>query len=283
MELSKRRRRSASDQLAIRAIRWARLRDYSGFSAAEYALVLAIVGSAIAIASIFLASSIVPTGRNVAVPANASVSLDPEVRSGTGAFIKPAPMDVGHWYPIEFVAGPSIAALSDEAEESPLTPARPIVVSKLMRVTLLRDPNFEIRPKAKALQETGADLAATWQWDVKPQSEGTHTLIAQVDVLKRNADGSYQVFNRYSRRVSVRVGVGTVQGALNGIRNAESIGDALTALFKSWGATLVALTLLIAAAFSVRSGARRFRERQQRQLKKPRDAQLEPASRDGGK
>jgi hypothetical protein len=169
-------------------------------------------------------------------------------------------MNVGGWYAVEFVAGPTTGALLEESEDAQLTAPRSIFVSKNMRVTLLSDPNFKIRSKSKALQQTGADLAATWQWDVNPRASGTHTLIAQVDVLRPIADGKFQIFNRYSRRVSVQVGVGTLRGALNGIRNAASVGDALTALFKSWSAMLLALGAFIVAGFGVWSRLRNGRK-----------------------
>jgi hypothetical protein len=170
-------------------------------------------------------------------------------------------MYVGGWYPIEFVAGPDEAALAQESEDAELTRSRPIFVSKTMRVTLLSDPNFRIRPKSKALQETGEDLAASWQWDVKPLAGGKHTLIAQVEVLRRGTGSRLQVVNRYSRRVSVSVGVGTFQSLLNGIRNAETIGEATASLFEAWRAALVALLALLVAFFGVRALIRRHHRR----------------------
>jgi hypothetical protein len=182
------------------------------------------------------------------------------VRSGDGAFIKPEVMRVQSWYPLEFVAGPNFGALAEEAEDLPLTRPHPIFVSPYMRVVLLPDPNFQIRLKSKSLQGTGSDLSATWLWDVEPLAKGTHTLIAQVDVLQRGANGRYSVFNRYSRRVSVRVVVGPVQEIINDIRDARSIGDAMTNLLKSWRATLLALIALIAAMISLVLVARKLRK-----------------------
>jgi hypothetical protein len=170
-------------------------------------------------------------------------------------------MRVGSWYSLEFVSGLDFEAVAEEAEELPLTRARPIFVSQNMRVVLLPDPNFEIKPKSKSLQDTGPDLTATWQWDVKPLTIGTHTLIAQVDVLKPEKSGGYSVFNRYSRRVSVRVGVGTLQALIEDIRGAKSLGDALTSLLKSWRATLLALAGLIGAYFVVRWAIRKGKKR----------------------
>lgn len=239
-------------------------KDNSGASFAEYALVLAIIGTAIALAAIYLGQHIRDRSTGSA-PQNASVSMNStayQVRAGEGAFVKPDDMRVQRWYPLEFVAGPNGVALAEEAEGVPLTQPHTIFVSRYMRVTLLQDPNFQIRTKSESLQAMGPDLSATWLWDVKPKTEGTHILIAQVDVLQREANGRYTVFNRYSRRVSVRVGVGTLQGTLNDIRNAASVGDALTALFKSWSATLIALTALIAALVGVWSAIRRFRKHQ---------------------
>lgn len=264
------------------------LKDNSAASGAEYALILSIIAGMIAIAAISLGSRFshqydddIYVGENASVTLNTTggTSTDTlsgtEVRSGQGAFVQPGAMSLHNWYPIEFVAGPDAAALSAESEESSLTHPRPIFVSKVMRVSLLPDPNFQIRPKSKALQETGADLAASWQWDVKPQAAGTHTLIAQVDVLKRKPDGTVEVFNRYSRRVSVRVGAGTLQETLDGIRSAESIGGALTALFKSWSKMLVALAVLIGACLTVIATIGKARRRRKLASESPAHAELE--------
>ncbi len=180
-----------------------------------------------------------------------AIEIPSDVRAGQAAFIRPGEMQVESWYPIEFVAGPTLADLRDEAEGLPLTKPTAIFVSKEMRVSLLKDPNFEVRTKSKALQETGADNAASWQWDIRPHVEGAHTLIAQVDVLRRRHDGRAEVFNQYSRRISVHVEVGTFQGLLNGIRSAETLGEALETLFSSWRGAVVALSTLTAAVFGL--------------------------------
>ena len=250
------------------------LRDKRAASAAEYALVLAIIGAAIALTAITIGGAIgnKMDAATKEIAEGTTVELPADIRRGQAAFIKPDEMKIGGWYPVEFVAGPTIEALRVESEELPLTKPRPIYVGESMLVRLLKDPNFEIKAKSPALQQTGPDMAATWQWDVKPAARGTRTLIAQVDVLKRRPDGRYDLFNRFSRRVSVRVTVGKVEGVLEGIRNAESIGEALTALFRSLKATLISLGALVAAAFGVRWGFRKFRRRA------PRPDELEASS-----
>lgn len=235
------------------------LKDNRGVSLAEYGAILAIIGAVIALAALSISDHI--ASKLDQLTREYTVETSTEIRKGQAAFIRPGDMEVGNWYPLEFVAGPSILALADEAEDAPLTPARPIYVSHDMYVRLLNDPNFQIRAKSKALQETGEDVSATWQWDVKPVRVGTHTLIAQVDVLKRKPDGRFERFNRYSRRVSVRVSVDTMQGVINAIRNGESLGDALGALFRSWSVALKALLGLIILGFGISWAVRRYRRR----------------------
>lgn len=236
--------------------------DENGISTAEYALVLAIIGTAIAIAAIALGNKISQRSAGHPAPATTPVRATRfEVKSGEGAFVRPADMQVDRWYPIEFIAGPSEESLLQESEDLALTPARPIFLSRKMRVVLLPDPNFDIRTKSETLQDTGSDLTTGWAWDVKPKADGTHTLIAQVEVLSPLTDGRYRLLNRYSRRVSVRVGVGTVQAAINDIQDAKSLGDALTALLQSWRATIMAFSALLIAVIVARAGLRRFRRR----------------------
>lgn len=249
------------------------LRDRRAASAAEYALMLSIVGAVIAIGALSI-GDLVGNKMDAAtqqIAEGASVDVPADIRPGQAAFIKPDEMNTGNWYPVEFVAGPTIEALKMETESLPTTKPSPIYVGENMLVRLLKDPNFEIRAKSPALQQTGPDLTATWQWDVKPGRVGSHTLIAQIDLLKRRPDGGYDVYNRYSRRVSVRVSVTDMQGLLEAIRNAESVGDALTLLFWSLRGALVALTALVVAAFGLRWALRKYRRRAPRpeELKVP--------------
>jgi pilus assembly protein Flp/PilA len=234
------------------------LKDKTAASFAEYALVLAIIGAAIAIAAYTLSNTIAgkighitSSNANYNVTGATNPTGNAHLQSGEAAFIKPDEMRVGKWYPLEFVAGPDLKAIVEESEGLPLTRPHRIFVSHRMSVTLLPDPNFEIQPKSKTIQETGSDLTQTWQWDLKPLAQGNHTLIAQVDVFQRAPNGRYLIFNRYSRRVSVRVGVGTIQQVLQDIRGAQSIGDALTSLLESWRAMLIALALVIGAIIGV--------------------------------
>lgn len=259
----------ADDRVTATLLRWARhlqravcrsrlLSDTSAISVAEYALALAVIGAAIALAA-YSFGNWLGAGSTEHAWQNASATSyrADGVRPGRGAFIRPSEMEVGDWYPIEFVAGPTEAAISEEAEGSPLTRSRPIIVGPAMRVALLPDPNFQIRSKSQTLQETGPDLSATWNWNVKPLVEGTHTLIATVDVLKSNPGHGFDVFDSYTRRVSVNVKVGEFQSIINDLVNAKTLGDALTALLKSWRATLFALSALIGAIAFVRIAIQR--------------------------
>ena len=100
------------------------LEDDSGaISFAEYALILAVVGTAIALVALSLASDVSRVlndqANQWAENTTINTSHPAGVRTGGGAFIRPSPMRVGSWYPIEFVAGPNPAALSEEAEKLP--------------------------------------------------------------------------------------------------------------------------------------------------------------------
>jgi hypothetical protein len=160
-------------------------------------------------------------------------------------------MDVDEWYVVEFVAGPDEAAITSESDNLPKSQPKPIYVSSVMRVNLLPDPAFMIEPKVAALQNTGPDRTASWQWDVKPKTDGKHRLIARVEVLKPASQGKYEILDQYTRRVGVTVRVGTWTGFLNALQNASSLGDALATLFRSWEKTLLALAALILAGYVV--------------------------------
>ena len=181
-----------------------------------------------------------------------NVADTPEVLPGKGNFTEPEPMEVGAWYPLQFHIGRNAQALADQAQGAPTTAAQPIHISRLMKVTLQPDPDFEIRAKSKDEQDTGADWAATWVWDVKPLTEGKHTLFAHVEVAMLDGKGNTVNYDEYDSRVGVEVKVGSWQGLLNGLAHAKSLGDALTTLFQSWRGTLLALAGLIGAGFAVR-------------------------------
>lgn len=173
------------------------------------------------------------------------------VEEGRGAFIQPRDLTVNQWETLEFIVGPDDPALSEEAEGRLLTQPRSIFVSSTMRVFLLDHPNFEIRAKTEAIQSTGMDATASWLWDVRPLTDGTHTLHARVEVLKRNPDGGLDTLDAYTRRVSLRVKVKTWQGFANALQNASTAGDLFATLFRAWEKTLVALGALIAAGLAL--------------------------------
>lgn len=209
-------------------------RSSSGVSTAEYALILACVGTAIAVAAIGLGRTFrgddPPTSNldaNMAMPANASVA------AGQGAFAEPPPLVAGTWSQIEFFAGPDLAALADEAEGEVLARNRAIYISPTMKVTLLPDPEVEIRTKSEALQQLGDDRTASWQWDVRPKSGGDRTLIAQVEVFDDSKPAGPPI-ERYKRRLSVHVEVtGFARGSeliSKGKRLSEEFGGLLKAI-----------------------------------------------------
>jgi len=181
-------------------------------------------------------------------------------QKGRGAFVNPGDMEVNNWHRLEFVVGRNDAALAQESEEQELGQSKEIYVAPVMRVTLLPDPDFEIRKQSPDIQETGADRAASWQWSIKPLNGGAHELIAKVEVLQKQPDGSYAQLETFTRRLAVTVHVGTWQGFLNAIKGAASFGDLLATLFGSWGKTLTALTALIAAAVGLWAAIRKLRK-----------------------
>ena len=188
---------------------------------------------------------------------------DAELLKGRGAFTHPEDMFVGRSYPLEFVVGPTEAAIVEEAGGLKLAPSQMVYVAPVMRVTLLPDPNFKSSPATPAIQNTGADRSATWQWNVVPLRDGTQILHARVEVLRRMPGGKYATVESKARHVEVEVKVGTVQGFINALRNAASLSDVLTTLFNSWGKTLGALALLITAVFGIPAAVREGRKRLQ--------------------
>ncbi|HEU0311520.1 MAG TPA: hypothetical protein VFR36_09915 [Sphingomicrobium sp.] len=185
---------------------------------------------------------------------------DAEILKGRGGFVEPGDMNVGLWYPLQFVVGPTEEALSDEAGGQALVPSQAVYVGPMMRVTLLANRNFDIEAQTSALVRPGADNSASWLWNVSPKRDGTHSLQAQVEVLQL-VDGKYVPVESKTRNVSVRVRVGTWQGFMNALQNAASLGDVLTTLFNSWGRTLAALAALIGAIFGVPLAIREGRKR----------------------
>ena len=183
-----------------------------------------------------------------------------QAQQGRGAFVDPGDMSVEAWHRLEFAVGPNEAALAEEVEEQELTRSRQIFVAPLMRVTLQPHPNFEIRPESPDVQETGADRTASWQWSVKPLAGGAQSLVARVEVLERQQDGTLRAADTYTRRVEVRVRVGTWRGFLNALREASNFGDVLATLFRSWEKTLLALTALIAAGVALWAAIRKLKK-----------------------
>ena len=172
---------------------------------------------------------------------------DDGVEQGVAAFVKPPPMTVDHWYVVEFAASPSEAKLHEETEGQQLTAPTHVFVAPMMRVTLLDNPAFEIKPKGSAEQATGLDKTATWLWDVRPKSSDASALEARVEVLRKKADGSFETIESYTRKVDVTVQVGKMKRTLAAIDDASTLGSKLTGLFGTWQKTIAALVALIGA------------------------------------
>ena len=185
----------------------------------------------------------------------------PDAEKGRGAFVDPGDMEVDNWHRLEFVVGRNEAALAEESENQELTSSKAIFVAPLMRVTLLPDPDFEIKPQSDVTQETGTDRAASWQWMVKPLRGGSHALIAQVEVLERRPDGSTVSAETYKRRLAVKVRVGTWQGFLNALKGAATFGDVLGTLFGSWGKTLTSIAAMVTAVPTIWLAIQAWRKR----------------------
>lgn len=188
-----------------------------------------------------------------------SGSPNDDAEKGFGAFRPLDDMEVDNWYTVEFFVAPSKTGLAEEAEGRELTAPSPIWVGRWMRVTLLKDPSFEIRAKTDAEKPTGRDRQASWQWDVRPLTGGERTLYAKVEVLKRNADGSFETIETRTRQVAVKVEVGTWRGFLIALKNAASLGEALSTLFAAWEKTLLALAALITALGGLLVAVRKLR------------------------
>src|SRR4030095_11081364 len=184
---------------------------------------------------------------------------DDEAEAGLGAFKDLGDMEVNNWYTVEFYVAPDQGGLAEESEGIELTSPTAIYVAPAMRVTMAKDPNFEVNAKSDEIVMTGRDKAASWLWDVKPLTGGERTLYAIVEILqrnpdgslKKNPDGSYVSSEPKKRRVDVKVKVGTWRGFMTALQNASSLGDVLGTLFGAWEKALLALALLIGAAGGV--------------------------------
>ena len=192
---------------------------------------------------------------------NSNTTLPGQVHKGVGAFVVPGDMDIDNWTTLEFVVGPDEAVLAEETEGRKLTPTATVYVAPTMRVTLLPDPNFQFQPQSDAIQDTGADRTATWQWKVKPLQGGDATLFARVEVGERKPDGTLAVVKTYTRRVGVHVRVGTWKGFLSALKSAASVGDVVGTLVGSIGKTVTALAAMVTAGPTVWLAIQAWRKR----------------------
>ena len=180
-----------------------------------------------------------------------SVSTD-EPGEGLGAFADPGAMVIGNWYPLQFIAGPDEDALAGEAPGANLTEPQQVYISRTMRVTLLPNPNFEMQPTTPAVQDSGRDRTASWQWNLKPLQDGMHRLSARVEAGRERPDGSFDAWDSRTRQVSIRVKIGTWEGFVRAIGRATTAGNLVATLFASWEKTVTALGALIIALGALR-------------------------------
>ena len=117
----------------------------------------------------------------------------PEPQRGAAHSSTPATWRSNNWHRLEFVVGRNDAALAEESEDQALSRSKAIFVAPLMRVTLLPTPISRSSRKAGVISGNRAPTAAaSWQWTVKPLARraAATNLIAKVEVLERQADGS---------------------------------------------------------------------------------------------
>ena len=182
-----------------------------------------------------------------APPAGWSEALE----SGTGGFLQPDELAVGEWQSLTFLVGPSQRDLQRAADGERLASPKAITLSPRMRVTLIKDPNFEFHARTPSDLNLGADKIGLWQWDIKPLRGGTFDLFAQVDVLRQLSSGGFEPYDTYTKRVAVKVRVSPWERITDTIQGATSLGDLMARLFQSWEGALTALAALIGAVFGV--------------------------------
>ena len=170
------------------------------------------------------------------------------VEQGIAAFLTPPPMPQGVFTTLKFVAGPSLAAITKESEGKALEATSDIYVGKAMRVTLLDNPSFEIKPLSEDKQLTLRDKTATWIWNVRPINDRNTILTAQIEVYAVKDDDSFgRLLERYQRTVEVKVQVSGAQRFSEAADEGSNIADKFTKLFGSWQKTVGALVALIGA------------------------------------
>lgn len=204
-------------------------------------------------------SSATPNSAQPAPPGEGPA--DDGVEQGKVAFNVPPPMEVGHSYQIEFVAGPTDELIRAETEGRALTQARDVLVGRKMRVVLLPSSSFTIKPLSDAEQLTGLDKTATWQWEVTPKDADATELKARINVFRQLPDGSFAEVDGYNRTVPVKIQVGKMKRTLAAIDDASTLGSKLTGLFGTWQKTIGALVALLGALglLAWKLGLRRFK------------------------
>lgn len=188
------------------------------------------------------------TGLESAQPAVDEQAAALGVQQGVAAFVAPPPMEVGKFSVIKFVAGPNQQAITTETEGVALTRSTAVYVAKAMKVTLLPNPSFEIKPATEARQTTGLDKTATWLWNVKPLDDRNQTLEAEIEIFALNDDDSFgRRLERYTRKVEVEVRVGKMQRFSEAVDDGTTIAEKLSKLFGSWQKAVGALVALLGA------------------------------------
>jgi hypothetical protein len=177
---------------------------------------------------------------------------------GLGSFVDPPEMAVGNDYPLTFVAARDLPGLAEESQGQKLTAPSNIRIAPYMKVTLLKNSNFQVEATSPAEIPVGPDKAANWSWEVRPLRRGVQRLQARVEVLQVRPDQTLEVIDSDTSVVDVTVKVGTWKGFLAALSDASDLGEALTTLFGAWEKALLALVALIGAASGVVYAIRKF-------------------------
>ena len=170
------------------------------------------------------------------------------VEQGVGSFAKPDPMFLKQWTPIKFFVGQAERDIREQNPDATLARATAVYVANAMRVRLIPNASFEIKPTSEPDQTTGMYKTATWSWEVRPINDHSKVLEAEIKVFALNPDGTFGRFIvGYSKSVPVEVQVSRVDRTLGAIDTASDVGNKLTGLFGTWQKTIGALVALLGA------------------------------------
>ncbi len=170
------------------------------------------------------------------------------VEQGVGSFAKPAPMTLKQWTPIKFFVGQAERDIREQNPDATLDEPTAVYVANAMRVRLIPNASFEIKPTSESDQTTGMYKTATWSWEVKPINDHSKVLEAEIKVFALNPDGTFGRFIvGYSKSVPVEVQVSGVDRTIGAFNTASEVGNGLTGLLGTWQKTIGALVGLLGA------------------------------------